>query len=195
MKHPKLLLWLTLASLIGSVAWGQAPPTRSTPCNAATPANAICVSWEVPNYVDGTPIALPITYRVEQKAGATWTAVQTVSNTRAYLTGLAPGTYTFRVVAIVGGKESVPSNEAGRSVEQPAPSAPVIQVVQVVIGDHQPVFTVTKSGVGTFAGVARVGTECEGAVLFRWRGVEWRAPKEWSPWETASTVVVGAPCA
>lgn len=187
-----------LALCCAGIGYAQTP-TRSTPCNPSTPTNAICVHWAaVEQFVDGTPIVLPVTYRVEQKTGTTWSAVQTVTTTRAYLTGLAPGAYTFRVVAIVGPKESAPSNEAGRAVEHPTPTAPVIQVVEVVIGsDHSPVFTVLKDGSrsATIGGLVPVGTACDGPVLFRYRGRDWRRPVTFKPWGVSSTARVAAPCA
>jgi hypothetical protein len=200
------LLVLIVLGIAADVAHAQAPTTRITPCNAATPNNAICVHWKAPEtFVDGTPIVLPITYRVEQKAGtgaeATWPAVQTVTTTRAYLTGLAPGTYTFRVIAIVGPKESAPSNEAGRLVEHPTPAAPVIQVVQVVIGmDHAPVYKLTAAGkrddrYADACGFIEVGKAC-GEFKFAFRDSKFYAVSDTDvkPWKVDCSGGA-APCA
>lgn len=70
------------------------------------------LTWTAPTAnTDGTPITGPLSYRVEAKAGEAWAALATVSA----LTYDAPGsTGCWRVVAIVGGVESVPTGAACR---------------------------------------------------------------------------------
>lgn len=191
---------LILALCCVGVARAQEPPgTRPTACHMATPANAACIVWTAPTLNDdGTPIVLALTYRVERQAGTGWAAVATTSELRHYVTGLAPGTHTFRVVAIAGGRESLPSNTGARDVPQPAPLPPVIQVVRVVVDSNEsPVFTVLANGTrsNTFAGLATVGTECTGPELFRYLGVGWRAPVTWNRRVGISASArVAAPC-
>lgn len=184
-------------------ALAQEPPgTRPTPCHLATPNNAICIMWTAPaTNTDGTPIVLPISYRLERQSGASWVPVITTDLRQHYLTGLTPGTYTFRVSAIVNGAQSDYSNTASRDATAPpppVPQPPVIQVVQVTIGvDHAPVFTVLADGSRstTVGGFAAVGTECRGPVLFRYRNKDYREPAAWKPWNTSTRVRVAAPCA
>lgn len=173
-------LFLCVCGMVAQPAFAQ----RATPCDPATPNNAICVMWDqVTLNTDGTLVTLPITYRVERQTltpTPTWTTVETVSTLRSYVRNLAPGTYTFRVLAIVDAKESAPSNTASRSVDKPTPQAPVIQVVQVVIGmDHAPVYRITQNGkrderYSDACGYIEVGKECSGPVLFRFREKSFR---------------------
>src|SRR5688572_7716506 len=93
-----------LALLLAGVAQAQ---TRVTPCSETTPNNAICLQVTAPaTHEDGTPVVLPITYRYEQQAGTTWTALTTTSARRYLVTNLAPGTYTFRAFAIENNLDS-----------------------------------------------------------------------------------------
>lgn len=198
-----ILAAVLFAFCIAGIATAQEPPgTRPTPCHLATPNNALCVMWTAPQVnEDGTPIVLPISYRLERQSGTNWAPVTTTDLRQHYLTGLAPGTYTFRVLAIVNGVHSQPSNTASREATAPPPPQPVppvIQVVQVVIGvDHAPVFTVLADGTRstTVGGFAAVGTECRGPVLFRYRNKDYREPASWKPWSTSTRVRVAAPCA
>lgn len=189
-----------LALCVAGIAHAQEPPgTRATPCNLATPNNALCIVVTPPTVnEDGTPIVLALTYRVERLVGSTWTPVTTTASTLHYLTGLAPGTYTFRVLAIAGGRESLPSNTAARDVQQPAPAPPVIQVVQVVIGENvAPVFTVLSNGTlsKTWVGFARVGVACDGPSVSTYLGYQWRRPAEWGKRKgISSSARVAAPC-
>jgi hypothetical protein len=194
------ILIAALLLLVGSLA--QAQTTRNTPCDPATPNNALCVMWgAVTTWTNGDPLTGAVTYRVErmqQTAIQSWLLVETTSGLRSYVRNLAPGNYTFRVIAIANAVESAPSNNGTGSVAFPPPSAPVIQVVSVVIGaDHAPVFTVLKDGSRstTVGGLAPVGVECETEVLFKYRGKNWHRPKSWKPWSTPSTARVAAPCA
>lgn len=187
--------YLILALAFAGVAHAQ----RVTPCNLATPNNAVCIVYSAPTTnTDGSPIAGPLTYRTERLTGSTWVPVGTIPDLMHYVTNLPVGTHNFRVVAIDGGRESDPSNTASRDVVQPAPNPPVIQVVQVVIGvDHAPVFTVLANGTrsSTWGGFARVGTACEGPALFTYLGYEWRKPVQWDRRKGISaTARVAAPC-
>ena len=193
---------LVLALVCAGVAQAQSG-TRVTPCHAATPNNAICITVTAPTmHEDGTPIVLPITYRYERQAGSAWTVLTTTSATLHYLTGLSPGTYSFRVLAIVGGRESLPSNVAGRDVQQPATAPPVIHVVQVVIGmDHAPVYLLTQSGqrdqrYKDACGYIEVGRACEGPVVYTFRQARFRRVSEADvkPWGASCSGFVVAPC-
>jgi hypothetical protein len=123
--------------------------TRVTLCDAATPNNALCLSWEAPaTNTDGSPTVLPLTYRVERQTATstpTWIAVETVSVTRSYVKGLAPGTYSFRVFAIAGGMESAPSNTASKPVIAPTPNAPVIIIAATINANGPPTYRIIQS--------------------------------------------------
>lgn len=189
-----------LLSLFGAFALSKAEAqTRSTPCNASTPNNAVCLTWgAVATRTDGLPTTFPVTYRAEQQAGTgTFTTLSTVSATQFYVQNLAPGAYTFRVFAIENSLVSAASNLASRTIVQAPPTAPVI-VIAVVIGvDHSPVYTVLADGTrsNTVGGFAAVGTECTGPVLFRYRNRDYREPKKWKPWSTSVGRKVAVACA
>lgn len=191
--------YLALLLLLPALAHAQ----RVTPCNNATPSNAVCIVWTASTtWTNGTPIVVPVTYRVEQRTGSgAWTTVTTVSQPQAYVVNLAPGTYTFRVFAIANSQVSDASNEAVKEATAPPPvipTPPVIQVVQVIIGvDHAPVFTVLADGSrsNTVGGMVPVGTECTGPVIFRYRNKDWRKPVTFKPWGVSATARVAAPCA
>jgi hypothetical protein len=136
-----------LAFCVTGVAEAQ---TRVTACDAATPTNAICLSWEAPaTNTDGTPTVLAFTYRVERQTfttPASWTALETVNVTKSYVKNLTPGnTYVFRVIAIAGGIESDPSNTASRAIAAPKPNAPVIIIAATIRADGPPVYRIIQS--------------------------------------------------
>lgn len=193
----RLLLLAALAFAAPSFA-----QTRVTPCDPATPNDSICVFWAAPTTnTDGTPATLAFTYRVErlqQVTNPSWMAVETTSALRSYVRNLAPGTYTFRVFAIAGGKESASSNAAGRTVDAPTPNPPVIQVVRVIIGvDHAPVYRVLSSGArsNVLIGLATVGAPCEGPALFSHLGRTYRKPAAYQPHERYQNETrAAAPC-
>jgi hypothetical protein len=140
---PKLIALLALTG----VAQAQ---TRVTPCDPATPNNAICVYWTAPaTNDDGTPSILPLTYRVERQTHTTpptWMAVETVNITRSYLKNLTAGTtYYFRVFALAGGKESVPSNTASKLIETPNPGSVVIIIAATIHADGPPTYREIQS--------------------------------------------------
>jgi hypothetical protein len=199
---------LAIALLAAAAAEAQTSGTRVTPCDPATPNNALCVEWGASTtYTNGQaiPAGTTVTYRVERLTLTTlptWILIESTAQVRSYVRNLAPGTYTFRVVAIVNSIESLPTPSAtGTATALPPPvpnPPPTIQVVQVIIGvDHVPVFTVLSDGSrsNTVGGMVPVGTECEGPVLFRYRNKEWRKPVTFKPWNTPATARVAAPCA
>lgn len=190
---------VAIALLLAGVAHAQ---TRITACNPATPNNALCILWTAPTTnTDGTPITSALTYRVEQQAGTAWTSVATTSAVQHYLTGLAPGTYTFRVLAIAGGRESLPSNTAGRDVPQPTPNPPIeLRVVRVTIWDGVPVYRIASDGhslTGTMYGQIPAGRSC-GEFVVRWRNLNWHRVAIRNPeselWATDDASNLAAPC-
>ena len=82
--------------------------TMPTPAPAPTSK----LTWTAPaKNTDGTLISQPLTYRVEAQANGAWSALATVNSTSYD----APGTSgCWRVVAIAGGVESVPTGAACR---------------------------------------------------------------------------------
>ena len=202
---------LIIAAMLGLCLWASQAhaqgSTRATPCDPATPNNAICVVWTPPaTNTDGMPTVLPLTYRVQRSMNdqthyADLVTASTASN--FYDKSLTPGLYFYRVFANCVGSgcsESVASNSASRTATSPpvTPNPPVIQVVQVVIGvNTAPVYTVLKDGSrsDTLAGFSPVGSECTGPVLFKYRKLSWRKPVVWMPWGVVATSSVAAPCA
>jgi hypothetical protein len=140
--------------LLAAPAFAQ----RVTNCSPTTPNNALCVEWQAPaTNVDGSPTVQPMTYRLEQKVGATglWVNAMTgLTTTRAYVQNLAPGLYFFRVYvncATCTG-ESAASNEASRAATAPprVPTSPVITIA-VVISPDDPPTQVLVNGVEVYA--------------------------------------------
>lgn len=125
--------------LLAAPAFAQ---SRVTPCDPATPTNAVCITWAaVTTRVDGLPTNFPVTYRVEQQLGTgPFAVVSTGPALQAYVKNLAPGEYTFRVFAIESGKTSAPSNSAPRAIEQAAPNAPVIIIAVLIRPNGVPVY-------------------------------------------------------
>jgi predicted phage tail protein len=128
-----------LALCCAGIATAQ---TRTTPCDAATPTNAVCIHWAaVTTRIDGLPTIFPVTYRVEQQTGTgAFATVSTGAATQAYVKNLAPGEYTFRVFSIENSKVSAASNAAGRSITQAAPEAPVIIIAATIRPGKEPTF-------------------------------------------------------
>jgi hypothetical protein len=197
---------MTFFVLLGlAFAGPSSAQTRETPCNPATPNNAICLQVTAPaTHEDGAPVVLPITYRYEQQAGAAWNVLATTSARRFLVSNLAPGTYTFRAFATVNAVDSRASNTVtGTATALPPspPVPPVIQVVQVVIGlDHAPVYRITQAGkrdarYADACGFVPVGSECRGPVLFSFRGLGFRLVRDQDvkPWN-ADCTGGAAPC-
>lgn len=136
--------YLLLALLISGAVQAQTPITRVTPCNAATPNDAICLAWTTGN---NTGVTSPITYRVEQKSGsgAYATVAPALSVLQYYATGLAPGPYTFRVFANSAGYvESNPSNESTKDATKPSSqlNPPVLIIAATIRAGQPPVYRV-----------------------------------------------------
>ncbi len=150
------LILLSLAGIAG-IAQAQTIPTRSTPCDAATPWNAWCLQW---THEGKDTLGMTITpvFRVEQRVGTTGAWTQVASGLTAkmyYAKDLAAGTYYFRVFAshqtcptgITCG-ESAPGVSGATGVSAPSiPVAPVIVVALTVNPDGSKtsriVYTVT----------------------------------------------------
>lgn len=184
--------------------------TRDTPCNAATPNDAVCISWTAPaKYTDGKAIGQSLTYRVEQRSGfsGTWTTITaSQTDTKRYVEDLAPGTYFFRVYAncATNCAESAASNTASKATTAPVqtPEAPVITIAVVIGMDHAPVYKVTQAGkrderYSDACGFIEVGRACDGPVLFIFRGSKFRHVKDTDvkAWKVSCAGSVAAPCA
>lgn len=142
-RHPILISALLLVSLLGSLVHAQTT-TRATPCDPATPTNAICVTHAaVTTRTDGQPTTFPVTYRLEQKLGAGgFTTVETTATLNHYVKNLVPGDYTFRVFAIENLIVSDASNTASKSIIQAPPSAPVLIIAATIKAGQAPTFRV-----------------------------------------------------
>jgi hypothetical protein len=150
MKFPRILAGVAVLALyafgigLSLTSHAQTPPTRDTPCNAATPWDAVCVMWSaVTTYSDGQPIPadVALSYRVEQRNGTAgaWATVATVTTPRALVSSLAPGVYFFRVFVVGPLATSSASNVTSRGVTTGIPSAPVITIAVVIAPDGAPV--------------------------------------------------------
>ncbi len=139
-------------AIIGSLAFAciekANAQTRVTPCNAATPTNAICLGGTAPTMrTDGTPITGALTYRWEQRlASGTFASIGTQAALQKYVTNLAAGTYEFRAYAIeAGNTESSASNLASRDSTIAPPNAPVIIIAATVYTDKPPTYRIIQS--------------------------------------------------
>lgn len=190
--------------------------TCAFPGSPDVPGSAL-VAWEAPaTNRDGTPYSNPGSYRIDY--GTTPELLQTTyvdsPDARWHrIDNLAPGLWYFAVRAVNAlgfesdrspaaslrvGTPGTPSSTASGSATVTITSQPVMRVVAVIAGvDHSPVFTVLSGGVrsATVGGMAAVGTECTGPVLFRYRSRDWYRPATFKPWGVAATANVAAPCA
>ena len=80
-----LALILFVFCVVG-IARAQTSTTRATPCDPATPTNAVCVVWTPPaTMVDGTPTVLALSYRVTRKLGTgTFTTLTSTAVSQYY---------------------------------------------------------------------------------------------------------------
>lgn len=198
--------YIALALLLAcAVAQAQ---TRVTPCSATTPNNAICVDGVAPTTnIDGTPVVGPLSYRIEQRAGAgPWVTINsTLTTPRAYMTNLAPGPYTFRMYANCATctAESGPSNEAGGTATQPPriPNPPVITIAVLIRANAAPVYSILGQTretfrVGEFYCVVPPGRAC-GDFLVGFRGARLHRviPEGGECWGSPGDRPLAAPCA
>lgn len=142
-------------AIIGSLAFAciekANAQTRVTPCDAATPNDAICVAWAaITTDSTGKPIT-GVTYRVQKKAGATgsYSNVATSAATQFYAKNLSLGTHFFRVYAACTSctAESDPSNEAsGTATVVPViPSTPVIIIAATIRAGQPPTYRIIQA--------------------------------------------------
>lgn len=152
--HGALLLAFFLCCAgVSSLAYSQTSGTRSTPCSATTPNNAICITWTHNGKTDdGSASVTGVTFRVEQKfgTGAFATVGTGLTANQYYAQNLAVGTYTFRVYANCSNPacvESVASNEAskGATANPIQPSAPVIIIAALIREGQPPVYRIIQS--------------------------------------------------
>lgn len=197
------LVGFMLFQIVAGVAHAQTS-TRVTPCDAATPNNALCVSGTAPTTnTDGTPVVPPLTYRVEQKSGtgAYATVATALATPQYYAKGLTPGTHTFRmfVNCTTCTSESAASNEASgtASANPRIPNPPIITIAVVISSDRAPVYRILSGNKrGEFFGLIPAGRECTGPILFRYRGASFRqvAVQPSELWGTADPSHLAAPC-
>ncbi len=142
------LIRLTAVVTFALVLFGVTHPALAqTPC-AKVADNKAHVCWTAPEtYTDGSPIVLAITYDVEQQSGSTWTKVASAITARDWTSGvLTPGTYVYRVRAIVAGVSSDPSNTGTKNAVSPTPNAPTVIIVAAVINaDGPPTYKVIQT--------------------------------------------------
>ncbi len=124
---------------------------------------------------------------------------QSIPPATTYLvTGLAPGTFCFRVTATnTYGATSAVSNVAQRVVPPPTPLPPVVTTAVIAGMLQTPVYSVTSAGkLSTLMGFADVGKGCIGPVLVTYRGAAFRevARADVKMWGSTS-LRLAAPCA
>jgi hypothetical protein len=196
---------VVLGLLIAGAAHAQTSGTRVTPCDPATPNNAICLTWVAPVSMSDGSALQPFTYRVEQQAGsgAFATIATGVTSLQQYVKNLAPGAYTFRVFAncATSCNESAASNLATKSATAPVvtPNPPVLTIAVVIGVNTAPVFRIV--GVGPYTrgaefGYVPVGIACNGDSVFQYRGLKFYRvdvqPAEL--WGTSDSANLAAPC-
>ncbi len=151
MKEHRLVGFFCVAIAALCLAGVAQAQTRTTPCSATTPNNALCISWNaITTDTSGAQIA-GVSYRVQQKAGsAAFANVQASgSSTQYYATNLSPGTYLFRVYANCATctSESAASNEASAAATSipVVPSTPVIIIAATIRADGPPTYRIIQS--------------------------------------------------
>jgi hypothetical protein len=182
--------------------------TRVTNCNAATPWNAVCLDWtQDGRYTDGSTIPATdvLTYMVQRRLGLTgpWTTiVATQPERRYYDTGLAAGTYYYRVFAMGVRGSSDSSNVSNYGASSGTPTAPVLTIAVVIGISHAPVYRMTQTGerdkrYADACGYIEVGKECQGKALARFRDTTlYRvAAADVKPWQVSCGTSIAAPCA
>jgi hypothetical protein len=145
---------LVAIALIGSLAFAcidkanAQTATRVTPCNVATPNNALCVSWQaVTTDTNGNAIT-GVTYRVDRKLGSgTYSTAQASGTaTQYYATNLAVGTHFFVVYANCAActSASSASNEASAAATAipVIPNSPVIIIAATIRSGQPPTFRI-----------------------------------------------------
>lgn len=127
---------------------------RATPCDPATPDNALCITGTAPTVnTDGTPITLPLIYRIEQKTGtgAYATVATGLTSLQYYAKNLAPGDYVFRAYANCVGVPSVvncsenstpspPSSVKNIAVPTVTPGAPLLIIAVTINAEGPPTY-------------------------------------------------------
>lgn len=141
----RYLLALTL--LLATGAYAQ---TRVTPCDPATPNNALCVTGTAPSTMsDGTPTIQPLTYRIQQKTGSSGTYSNVATNLTTlqyYAQNLAPGTYFFRAFANCATctAEGAASNEVSKAAtaNPVVPGSPILIIAATIRANGPPVLRI-----------------------------------------------------
>lgn len=179
------------------------------PC-AKVADNKAHACWAAPaTHIDGSPIVLAITYTVQRQSGTTWVNEPTgtnISTTDWVSPVLAPGTYTYRVFAMVGGQAGEPTTAASKAATTPPnpPGTPAgFVIAQVTIEIVAPAFKVVRehgrTRAGDFVALVPVGRDCSGPVLFRKNGYSFRQvvlTASDSTWQDAGPAprTAAAPC-
>lgn len=146
-----LLLFVTC--VVGIARAQTAPGTRSTPCNAATPNNAICLGFTYDGKALTGETLNGITYRVEQRTGSAGTfatIAPALTAKQLYVTGLAVGSYQWRVFVNctdTGCIESDGSTPGSGTSSAPVlkPTTPVIIIAATIRADGPPTYRIIQS--------------------------------------------------
>lgn len=161
MKHPKLLLWLTIASLAGSIDYARSDTVTASWVNPVLNNNGSAI----PATGAGSLASARLEYGTcvgtafGTKAGEVVRAMPVTTVTL----NLDPGTTCIRVkVTNTFGLESAASNVAVKVVSPPTPGAPTnLTVTEPVAYDIRPNETTFAFDRGRAVGTARLGAACD----------------------------------
>jgi hypothetical protein len=122
--------------------------------------------------------------------------------TSVRIDNLAPATHCVRAFSRnTFGQQSAASNVLARTITAPVPNPPTLTTVAVVAGlNMAPLYRINADGSrgSALLGFMPTGEACDGPVVYRYRGADYRRPKDFSTvkwWGTAPTTSAAAPCA
>lgn len=170
--------WLRASDAFGT---STSPPPATPPASAPTDSpGSVTISWSpVTSSTDGTGAAIS-SYRIEYGQGSFATAANTTSSSITF-TGLASGTWQFRIVAISSGGSSVPSQPVTRVISSststtttpPASSPPPVVTTWAVAPSGSSSTRTVYEAVLASAGSALIRGNTEGTIsVGRTCGVE-----------------------
>ena len=195
--------WLLplLAALITLPSFAQAADVNVTWNNPTQNVDGSAIPTSGPGSITGTLV------RWGSCSGAAFgTAIGeqfvTAPATSYRVTGLAPAaTYCFiAFTRNTFGSQSIASNVGSRTINAPMPNPPTLTTIAVVAGiNMSPLYRINTDGSRgtTVLGFIPTGSACAGPVVYRYRGVNYRRPADFSSvkwWGSSVTTSAAAPC-
>ena len=166
MKHPKLLLWLTIASLAGSIDYARGDTVTATWVNPTQNTNGTAIPASGAGALDGARLeygtcSAPGVFGT--KAGEVARPRGTGAQPTTAVVNLAPGTSCLRVVVYnTFGNTSTPSNVAVSVVAAPTPGQPTnLTVSEPIAYDVRPNESTFAFDRGRAVGTAKLGAACD----------------------------------